>query len=93
MAKVAPAYEAKVRHECDKFRQFSIMPSFRGSFERVIYNQLLKFIKEKNVIHFAFQPKKSCVDILTKLNEFMREAIDKRNTDFALYIDFKKRLT
>ena len=46
---------------------------------------MLSFIKKHEIINqtqFEFQPKKSCVDALLKITEFMRSTIE--NKDYAL---------
>ena len=58
-----------------------------------MFRQLFKFIKKKNhysLKQIAFQSNNSSVNSSTKFNEFMCEAIDKRNYGFAMYIDLKK---
>ena len=92
LAFISPVYKKGVVKICEKYRPISITPMFAKLFERILLNQVNKFIqKEKTwTVHFGFPNCKSSTDAVLHLIETLQEKYDNLKISVVVFIDLAK---
>ena len=93
IANVIPIYKANDEMEFSNYRPVSILPVFSKLLERLMYNRLIKYINDNNLLHknqFGFQKNKSTSMALMMLIDKISEALDKGEVVIGVFLDFSK---
>ena len=93
IAKVIPIYKSGNKALTCNYRPISVLNLFSKVFEKIMYNHLLDFINEHNILYsyqFGFRQKYSTNHAIITLVEKINEALYKGNIMIGVYIDLKK---
>ena len=90
---VVPVYKNGNPLEFTNYRPISLLPVLSKVLERIVYLQLLEFLKAEDLIYqnqFGFREKHSTFMPISLLYDQVTSAISKRQTCAAIYLDFSK---
>ena len=93
IANVIPIYKANDKMEFSNYRPVSVLPVFSKVLERLMYNRLIYFINENELLYkfqFGFQKGKSTNMALITLIDKISEALDKGELAIGVFLDFSK---
>ena len=92
-AKILPMHKGDSVLAVGNYRPISILPILSKIFERLIYNRLIKFINDNNILtelQFGFQKNKSTEHAVTSILSTLDEAKFKGNSSYCIFLDFAK---
>ena len=93
IANVIPIYKSSDEMEFSNYRPVSILPVFSKILERLMYNRLIQYINDNNLLYkfqFGFQKGKSTSMALMMLVDKISEALDKGEMVIGVFLDFSK---
>ena len=93
VAKVIPLYKKGDYEKPENYRPISLLSSISKVFEKLLYKRILKFCKKHKLIssdQYGFRSSRSCVDAISTVTEYIREAVEKKHTGHACFIDLQK---
>ena len=94
IAKVLPLHKGLSKVDMNNYRPISLLSCISKIIERIIYNNLLEYLKEFDILtdrQFGFRPKHSTVDAIAELTERIRLMLDtKSSVPLTSYLDLKK---
>ena len=91
MSNISPVYKKKDSLNKDNYRSINLLPIISKIFERVINDQLCTHMKSFfHTLLSGFRPKYGCKDILCKLTEDWRSALDNKLNIGVIAIDLSK---
>ena len=93
IAKVIPLYKGGESKLLVNYRPVSVLPVFSKVFERLMYNRILEFINENDVIYnlqFGFRKNHSTAMALTLLNDKISKALYDGEYVLGVFLDFSK---
>ena len=93
LANVVPIYKSGDEMLFSNYRPVSVLPVFSKVLERLMYNRLIEFINDNNLLYeyqFGFQKGKSTHMALIFLIDKITEALDKGNSVIGIFLDFSK---
>ena len=93
VARITPIHKQGSHSDPSNYRPIASLPYISKIFETCIKNRLIKFCDRFSLIsqsQFGFQSNKSTSDAVIHLTEYIYEALDNRNHQFAIMIDLKK---
>jgi retron-type reverse transcriptase len=76
---VLPIYKNGDPTNPSNYRPIAILPSFNKIYERIVYDQLLKFLNKYNIIHkhqFGFRKNHSTEQAILELTDTLKKSID-----------------
>ena len=92
-AKVIPVYKGEDETIMGNYRPVSILPMFSKVFERLMYDRLISFIDEHNILYkyqFGFrQGHGTDLALITLIDKISRE-VDEGNNVLGVFLDFTK---
>ncbi|XP_075162960.1 uncharacterized protein LOC142235586 [Haematobia irritans] len=77
----------------DEYRPISILPFLSKVFERIIHNQISKYLNEENLLssrQSGFRPKHSCITALIDVTEEIRSKLDDGLLSCLVLLDHSK---
>ena len=90
-ANISPVYKKKDKLNKDNFRSVNILPIISKIMERVMYNQISEYMKVLFHDYLSgFRKGYSCQDVLIRMTEDWREAIDSGHCVGVVAIDLSK---
>ena len=92
-AKLIPIHKKGDAHNPGNFRPVSLLSSVSKVFERAIYNRLMSFIEQQNILspnQYGFRPKRSTELAIFNTIKFIMEKIDHNEKVAGLYFDLSK---
>ena len=92
-AKVLPLYKKGGRKDPGNYRPIILFSSLRKSFEKLLHKRMMKFCESNNLLHgaqFGFRSKMSCVHAITTVTEYIRAAIENKQSGQSCFIDLQK---
>ena len=93
IAKILPLHKGNsVLHE-GNYRPISLLPIFSKIFERLIYNRLIDFIDEHNILselQFGFQKNKSTEQAVSAILSSLNNAKNNKMSSYCVFLDFAK---
>ena len=96
IARVSPIYKEGSPDERSNYRPISVLPVLSRLFEKLVYNQLYKYLDRHKFLYkhqSGFRSIHSVVTcLLSNTNEWYLNLDDKKYTGIV-FIDLKKRLT
>ena len=93
IAKVIPLYKGSESKLLVNYRPVSVLPVFSKVFERLMYNRILEFINENDVIYnlqFGFRKNHSTAMALPLLNDKISKALYDGEYVLGVFLDFSK---
>ena len=93
IAKVLPIHKQGIKSEVSNYRPISILPFFSKLFERVIYDRLFSYIKQKNILYpfqHGFQPGHSTSMSLLDIQDKISMAMDNNEYSIGIFLDLAK---
>lgn len=93
IAKVVPIHKSGDPSSFTNYRPISVLPVFSKVYERVVFNRLLNFLNQNNILcssQFGFRPKHSTSHAIINLIDQISEAIDKKEYTVGIFIDLSK---
>ena len=93
LAKVIPILKADNEQNIQNYRPISVLPFFSKILERVIYNKLLEFINENNILYekqFGFRQGHATSHAIMTLVEKVTKALDTEKIVVGVYLDIQK---
>ena len=92
-AKVTPIHKSKEKDLLNNYRPISVISAVAKVFERVVYNQLYKYLDENNLLHLnqsGFRPKHSTAFALFDATIEWLKNLDKGRVTSAFFLDLAK---
>jgi hypothetical protein len=90
-ANITPLFKKKDKLNKDNYRSVNLLPILSKVFERILYNQIYEFVEEKfHKYPSGFRKGHSCQDVLIRMTEDWREALDKGLIVGVIAIDLSK---
>ena len=93
MARVKPLYKKGDKQDMRNYRPISITPVFAKILERLMYNRIISFLYENNILSEAQNGFRKGKSIDTAVQAFIgriQKALDKRVHTIGIFIDLKK---
>ena len=79
----------------ENYRPYSLLPSFSKVFEKILLKRMTKFCDKYELLsksQYGFRQNHSCTYAIAHITELMRQAIDKKSTGQACFLDLKKSI-
>ena len=92
-AKVIPLHKKGDKTDPSNYRPISLLSALGKIFEKLLHKRVVKFCKKENIlthIQYGFREKRSCIDAINSVTEFMRNEIEAKNKGQACFIDLQK---
>ena len=93
IVRVVPLHKKKSKTDAGNYRPVSILSCLSKVFERIIYHQLSKYLKSKNLIYdlqSGFRPSFSTDTTLTYLIDYTRKQMDRGSLTGMVMLDLQK---
>jgi hypothetical protein len=93
IAKVITIYKKKSRLYPDNYRPISLLNCFGKILERLVYNQMLKFIDKFKIIYlhqYGFRKWHSTSLALIEIVDSIKHSLDKGDITFGFFLDIRK---
>ena len=93
LAKVLPIYKADNHQLIQNYRPISVLNFFSKVYERIIYNNLLDFIMDNNILYdkqFGFPKGHSTTHAIITLVDKVSKSLDKGKLVGGVYLDIRK---
>ena len=90
---VTPIQKTKESIELTNFRPISVLPVLSKVLERVVYDQLMSYLLNHNLLYerqSGFRPHYSTQDVLLHVTDSWRRAIDESEFTAAAFLDISK---
>ena len=90
---VTPLFKKGAKDSCDNYRGISVLSPIAKIFERILYNNIIKYFNSNNLFtanQHGFRTNHSCETALHSIIDNWKNKIDANNVIMALFIDFKK---
>ena len=93
VALVTPVFKANDKEEFSNYRPISVLPCFSKILEKLMYNRLLKYLDQNNILfpsQYGFRRKHSTnlatIELITKISQ----AIDNNENTLGVFLDLAK---
>lgn len=93
LAYVIPVHKKGSLNDIANYRPISILPNISKAVERILYNQILKFVNDHNLLskcQYGFRPGHSTSGCCLDLLNFICTSIDKGYHVGAIFLDLSK---
>ena len=93
IAKVTPVFRADDVNELGNYRPISVLQCFSKILERIMYNQLFKYLKTNEILYkkqFGFQEGHSTEHAIIQLIDQINNCFEKNHFTVGIFIDLKK---
>ena len=93
IAKLIALFKSASETDFYNYRPFSLLSAISKIFEKLIYRRMVKFLQKYKILcpeKFGFRQKHSCVQAISRIVEYMRSVLERRDSGMALFLDFKK---
>jgi len=93
LAKIIPLQKNNKNYDITNYRPIALLPAFSKIFERLIYNRLIKFINQNNIItvhQFGFRKGFSTEMAIVELMKRIVEAAEKKQFTAGVFLDLSK---
>ena len=89
VAKVIPIFKSGDQSLLNNYRPISLLPAFSKLFERIIYNKIMDFLNDHDILYshqYGFRPKHSTIHPILHFLNHCAEASNKTTPDFTLAV-------
>ena len=93
LSRVKQLFKSGGKSKFNNYRPISLLPSLSKIFESVIFDQLLHYFVENNLLsmeQFGFRPGHSTELAAIRLVDYLMSEMDSNNTPLNIYIDLSK---
>ena len=93
IAKIIPVFKSDDKKLVSNYRPISVLPAFSKILERLMYNRLLHFIDQHNILsnsQFGFRKKISTTMALLELVDKISTSMEKNEFTIGIFIDLAK---
>ena len=93
IAKIIPLYKNGEKNILNNYRPVSVLPVFSKLFERVIYNRLIQFVNDNDLLYefqFGFRKKHNTTLALITLIDKIVTGINDNEMTLGAFLDFSK---
>lgn len=93
IAKITPIYKKDDKKEVNNYRPISVLPCISKIYEKIIQQQLEKYLNENKIINpnqFGFVTNSSTLAACTQLINFVEQNIDQNNYVSCIFLDLQK---
>ena len=90
---VLPVYKSGNRQNCENYRPISILPFISKVLERLVFNQLYKFLSDNSLLskhQFRIRPKNSTLTALIQMCDEWYQNMDDGNLNGVVFLDIRK---
>ena len=92
-AKVIPIFKKGHKHILSNYRPISILSTFSKIFEKLVYNRLMSFLNDKNILYhkqYGFRKQYSTYMALLDFTNTIAKAFEKKQVLIGLFLDLTK---
>jgi hypothetical protein len=92
-AKVIPIFKKGDKNDISNYRPISLLSSYSKIFEKIIHNQIQKYLEQFNLLHnsqYGFRKKRSTSDALIDTIAYIQQQLNNDLSCLTLLIDLKK---
>ena len=92
-ARVTPIFKSVQQSDMNNFRPISVLSGVSRLFEKVVHDQLFKFLTANNLLsdnQFAYRKLHSTITSLMNLTDTRYKNIDERKINISLFLDLSK---
>ena len=93
IAKVIALFKSGREIDFGNYRPISLLSTLSKLFAKLFYRRMVKFLQKCKILcpeQFGFRQKHSCVEAISRIVEYMRSVLERRDSGIALFLDFKK---
>ena len=93
IAKVVPMFKDGDKTDPSNYRPISLLSCLSKVVEKLIHSRLINFFEKFSILNmnqYGFRSKRSTIQAVARLTEFVRDATNKRADAIALFLDLKK---
>ncbi|CAG9137934.1 unnamed protein product [Plutella xylostella] len=93
MANVCPIYKSGDKNDVTNYRPISLLTSLSKILEKVVNNQLLKFLEKESLLHdhqFGFRRGRSTEDAVANLVDHVAKKLDSGERCVGVFLDLAK---
>lgn len=93
IAQIKPIHKAGSQKQFNNYRPISILPVLSKVLERIIYDQLLQFLNDNNILYnqqFGFRKGHSTYMPVSMIHELITTSLAKKQTSIGIFLDLKK---
>ena len=93
IARVIPLFKSGDKSTFTNYRPISILPAFSKILERIVYNRILSYLNERNILsdsQFGFRKNHSTEYALSILYDRLSNAIDNNEYTAGIFLDLSK---
>ena len=91
--KISPIFKSGDKSDPNNYRPITILPVFSKIYERVMYNRIIQFLFQNNVINMnqhGFLKNKNTITAIFEFIEKILKGLDEREAVLALFVDLSK---
>ena len=88
-----PSFQKRKKKEPQDYRPISFLSSINKVFDELLQLRMIKFCEKNRIIsgnQYAFRPKRSCIDAIVSITEFIKTEIGRKSLGQAYFIDLQK---
>jgi len=93
IAKVCPVFKNGDKSLISNYRPISVLPSFSKIFEKIVYNRLMSYLTNSNILinnQFGFRNRYSTAMAVIEMVDKISDAIDNKYYSLGVFIDLSK---
>ena len=93
IARVVPLYKSGDVRLIQNYRPVSILPVFSKIFEKIMYNRIIEFVDNREILHdsqFGFRKKRSTTAALIVLVDKILSGLNNGEITLGIFLDFSK---